>query len=178
MSQPTSNSGNPPRRPINAGDDTTIFTAQPNTTINNNNNSNNTNNSNAYTSNNTTYNPKANNHQTNPHTSRQLNNNTNGSGTQRQISPTRSSENGGPKILKRELWWKETPASQVKILTNGKPSVNNVTAKVDHRNSGYNPNRSNGKQIESRKLEWNTRSGKNVYFIGNWTKMLKKSNRV
>jgi hypothetical protein len=153
------------RKPINAGDEKTIFTAQSNVPSTTNSTAN-INKGAANQSQNGGYHPTANNHQytANQNTYRSNQNAAAaGSVSHRQISPTRSAESSsnvnGPKITKRELWWKEPSPSQVKILTNGKPTEQHVTARVDHKNEAYSPASSTGKQIESRKLEWNSRSG-------------------
>ena len=73
-------------------------------------------------------------------------------------SPTHSLTNGATRIAKRELWWKEPPASEVKIAPGSKFKPDNVTPRVDHQNPNYKPARESSKVIETRKLAWNKRS--------------------
>jgi hypothetical protein len=71
-------------------------------------------------------------------------------------SPTKV-EYAGPKIIKRELWWKEQPSNK-SIPLSQPMRLDNVSARVDDRNSNYNPNKDKETSrvlIESRKLEWN-----------------------
>jgi hypothetical protein len=82
----------------------------------------------------------------------------------REPSPVRSNNNAnapdGFRIAKRELWWKEPPPSQHKVLLNQKQPVDHVTPRIDCYNPDYSPHRESSKIIESRKLEWKTNHGK------------------
>lgn len=73
------------------------------------------------------------------------------------ISPTKSNENynGGVRIAKRELWWKDVGPSQVKIPDPQPFKPENVTPRVDHRNLNYSPTRQGTKVIDSQRLLWN-----------------------
>jgi hypothetical protein len=173
-SQSTANGGG--RKPINAGDDTTIFTAQPSSQNQNQSYSANTNNhkgpatSTNYgaTQNPSHLSPQQNTtHSTQQHTQWNSNhhairqpvssNSGSGSGTHRQTSPTRSVE--GYRIAKRELWWKEPERSHKVNMDNRTMRVDHVTPKVQCYNPDYNPQRQHSKLIESKKLEWNATHG-------------------
>ena len=73
-------------------------------------------------------------------------------------SPSTSHSNGQTRIAKRELWWKEPPPSEVKMLAGGKFKPDNVTPRVDHHNPNYKPARESSKVIESRKLQWSKKA--------------------
>lgn len=93
---------------------------------------------------------------------------------EKPISPTRTVDNG-PKILKRELWWKEPPPSQVTLPQGSKPKVENIGSKIDHKNLSYNPSRQNSKIIENRKLDWNKQAAVDTW--GNFSHQPKGGNR-
>lgn len=73
-------------------------------------------------------------------------------------SPATSQSNGATRIAKRELWWKEAPPSEAKMVPGGKIKMENVTPRVDHHNPNYKPAREGSKVIETRKLQWNKKA--------------------
>lgn len=60
----------------------------------------------------------------------------------------------GPRIARRELWWKEPERSQARIPFSQPLRIENITPRVDDKNPNYVPARPQYRTIQSRKLEW------------------------
>lgn len=169
---PSNGQYNNDRRPINPNDRTDIYNSQPrnanqyntNTNMNTNTNARNqqpvpsqTNPSNrnagaaANRQNGFQPSPPANqrNNNNNNFNNNSFNNTLNGSQTL-----SLKSNDFGPRIARRELWWKEPERQNSKIPFSQPLRIENITPRVDDKNPNYVPSRPQHRTIESRKLEW------------------------